>query len=530
MKDQENERKPWRKFVHPGCLPSDRKGIEAIALSEINSIGSFLAFYHKDRMDNEYFYDGALLKKIKDENLQILPSSYGRIQHVILAIPCKKRTRGDEECDLMYHNMFTEILVQFYQNIPELKVTIVTMDRAVVDSIEASLDEDDRLKSISRRRNKIQASIINENDVIARLEEVQKYFSGENGLKSFFKREEIEYLLLKDFKDVKEKEAITYFLEKAFSIWIQDPFVVLNNETETHLLEPLPNLLLRPEDSQIINGTILGKTSRPIVNHEILNKHFKFHGGNILAGKDFIIAGGDNMNDALPEPTQLETYRENIQKYFAPNIPLSNIHIISHRYSKIKIPNEVYKGISNSPDIDLHVDYIKGKWALDYHQPLYHLDLFISLAGKSGDNKNRLVIPYVMSYFAEAQSAVEYMNVYFQNIVDELRLKEFEIYRNPIALQAMEYKRSTRWYFTTYNNCIVQVNDEIQDDNRVWLPTFGGDYGEYQNWDYLTALDNANIDLWKRLGFNVHPLPNYHPIAYRKGGPHCMIKCLERIN
>jgi hypothetical protein len=111
----------------------------------------------------------------------------------------------------------------------------------------------------------------------------------------------------------------------------------------------------------------------------------------------------------------------------------------------------------------------------------------------------------------------------FDDIAAQLRRNRFKVIRNPLPLVVAEdpEKRERMWYFATYNNAIVEIQD---DRRRVWLPTYG--YGDFAD---LQLTDKENRRIWKEeLGFNVTMLTDFHPYAFGLGAAHCLKKYIVR--
>ena len=94
--------------------------------------------------------------------------------------------------------------------------------------------------------------------------------------------------------------------------------------------------------------------------------------------------------------------------------------------------------------------------------------------------------------------------------------------RNPLPLVYVDdaEARSRYWYFATANNALVEITD---DRRRVWLPAYG-----FGAWTDLSATDRANVEVWRKLGFEATLLADFHPFAENLGAVHCIKKYLSR--
>ena len=118
---------------------------------------------------------------------------------------------------------------------------------------------------------------------------------------------------------------------------------------------------------------------------------------------------------------------------------------------------------------------------------------------------------------------VHSMQNIFDNIAKNLNNIGFDVTRNPLPLVYMDdpQRRERIWYFATSNNALVQNSKD--NGKIVWLPTYG-----HGNWTELIATDNANVTIWKDLGYDVRTLSDFHPFAENLGAVHCIKKYLKR--
>ena len=184
-------------------------------------------------------------------------------------------------------------------------------------------------------------------------------------------------------------------------------------------------------------------------------------------------------------------------------------------------------------------------------QPLFHIDMFLTLAGRNAAGKYQILVgdpslgpaPPSTSYQSYTMQDV------FDRIAQHLTAQGYAVIRNPLPLTFQSktvpvaafnrpdapalfaiYNELTKaglaqvdlrsWYFATANNSLVQ-NDPA--DKRVWMPTYG--HGSYA---YLQASDQDNKAVWEALGYQVELLPSFHSLARGLGAVHCIQKYLAR--
>lgn len=158
-------------------------------------------------------------------------------------------------------------------------------------------------------------------------------------------------------------------------------------------------------------------------------------------------------------------------------------------------------------------------------QPLFHIDMFISLAGRGEDGRYRLVVgdPREAARIVGTALQPHAMAEIYDDIARQLVEQGFEVHRNPLPLVYAddEERRLRRWYFATSNNALVHRPKDGRP--TVFLPTYG--HGAFPE---LAATDAANEELWKGLGYDVVQLGDFHAFAVNLGAVHCIKKYLAR--
>ncbi|KYC37592.1 hypothetical protein WA1_39680 [Scytonema hofmannii PCC 7110] len=159
-------------------------------------------------------------------------------------------------------------------------------------------------------------------------------------------------------------------------------------------------------------------------------------------------------------------------------------------------------------------------------QPIFHIDMFISLAGRSPSGKYRLLVgsPTYADQILLGQEPVDHaLGEIFDDIANTLQDVGFEVIRNPMPLTYVDIPeiKVRTWYFATANNCLIEIDPNS--GNSVWLPTYG-----HGDWADLAPIDAENKRIWEELGFKVYELTDFHPFAQNLGSVHCIKKYLER--
>ena len=308
-----------------------------------------------------------------------------------------------------------------------------------------------------------------------------------------------------------------------FTVWAEDAYAAIRDvaggitsAASRYLVEPA---VFRRADDALIADEMARNTSLSQSQVKLY-----FQGGNILVGDDFWLLGMDyainslNLGYVVPQPSEGKLAA--IERAYGQALDHSRkLHVIG---SSVTVPHQqqVPIVINNEPWFEeVYVGNAQGTT-----QPLFHIDMFITLAGRSDDGKQIVVVgdPQAAADLLNTPLSRYAMQPIFNNIATKLTAAGFEVVRNPLPLvyQDEPARKIRRWYFATANNALVQTAEK---DRRVWLPTYG-----HGDWRELAATDRANADIWRHLGYSVHSLGDFHPFARNLGAVHCISKYLGR--
>jgi hypothetical protein len=306
-----------------------------------------------------------------------------------------------------------------------------------------------------------------------------------------------------------------------FSVWAEDGYVVVRDQPtgETFFVEPFA--FPRYGDSLIADfissGTGTGDTQAPLY----------FQGGNVLIGDDFFLIGADYP---------AETLRQYLGRVIVPNAGESGEAAVRRLYTEyldtarrlmyvgatIPVPAETIRDVTIDGQQWRELLYFGNRPGTS--QPLFHIDMFISLAGRGPAGKYRLLVgdPKRAADALGEPARPHAMQEVFDNIARRLGQLGFEVIRNPLPLAYMDdpAERLRTWYFATGNNALVEI---VPGSSTVWLPTYG-----HGDWAQLSAIDAANAGIWESLGFTVRMLGDFHAFAENLGAVHCIKKYLAR--
>ncbi|MFN2502650.1 MAG: hypothetical protein ABR540_00135 [Acidimicrobiales bacterium] len=310
----------------------------------------------------------------------------------------------------------------------------------------------------------------------------------------------------------------------AFSVWAEDGYVAVNdvgsNPQRTFLVEPFS--FPRFGDSMIAElvaeATDLQATQAPLY----------FQGGNVLVGDDFVLIGSDYLTNTL------ETWRDS-QPVVAGAGPLARQarDLFVRTFDRTRRLHFV--GVARPIAADLLADrrfhQDGAQWTEEVgpgagtQQPIFHIDMFLSLAGRNPDDGRYRVLVGSPPEAARilGQTVPDHaVPRAFDEVARQLTGLGFEVIRTPLPRVYVDdpRTRTRRWYFATSNNCLVEITDTSK---RVWLPTYG-----HGPWEALRATDDANRAIWEELGFEVTQLGDFHYFAQNLGALHCIKKYLAR--
>jgi hypothetical protein len=305
------------------------------------------------------------------------------------------------------------------------------------------------------------------------------------------------------------------------SIWAEDGYVVAKDgeSGRTYFVEPFsfPRYADGLIADFVTNFTDLRNTQTPLY----------FQGGNVLIGDDFLLIGADYPANTLEyirsgvlQPPAGTTPQEFVRTLYSDYLDKGRrLHYVGSR-----VPVQQQQSRQITVNGEQWTEIIAAGNRAGTVQPLFHIDMFITLIGRlSAPQPYRILVGDPSRAFSilGGQTPPHAMQRVFDDIAAQLELAGFEVIRNPLPLIYMddEARRERYWYFATSNNALVQNAPTKQ----VWLPTYG-----YGSWPELQATDQANTKVWTDLGFEVHALGDFHAFAENLGAVHCIKKYLER--
>ena len=310
--------------------------------------------------------------------------------------------------------------------------------------------------------------------------------------------------------------------ELKFSIWAEDAYCMAVDQatSETFFIE---SVAFDRYDDEYVADEVSNATNLKLSLADVY-----FQGGNVLIGDDYWLLGMDYPAKSFeygfitqgPSESKLDATRRVYGKLMDKHRVLFPIGTHLAVPQEAKIPQQI-EGET------WHHHVFRGNGS-GTSQPLFHIDMFITLLGrKSGKPLVMVGDPSMATKtlgdldfvkFAEQFS----MQSVFDNIADRLSQLDFTVIRNPLppAYFVDHANKEIKWYFATPNNALVQV---LNNEKQIWLPQYG--FGAFAE---LAATDKQTKDILENEGFTVHALSDFHPFAAGLGAVHCITKYIGR--
>ncbi len=310
-----------------------------------------------------------------------------------------------------------------------------------------------------------------------------------------------------------------------YTVWAEDPYVVIDDVAS----EPPRSFLVEPFTFPRAGDSIVAELVAEASELQSIQSPLFFQGGNILIADDRVLIGVDYLYETL------ETLARYHPVLGMPEDRAQAQEFVVELFRKTFDPERDFFFVGTRlrvSDVESRPVTIEGeRWTevlyagTGYHQPIFHIDMFVSLTGRSSSGRYRLLVgsPAEADRVLGRQPLPHAMSEVFDDVARGLEAQGFEVMRNPLPLTYVDdpEARQRFWYFATSNNCLVQIDDA--EGNHVWLPTYG-----HGAWSELAATDDANRRVWEELGFTVHQLADFNVFAQNLGSVHCIKKYLAR--
>lgn len=273
-----------------------------------------------------------------------------------------------------------------------------------------------------------------------------------------------------------------------YSLWIQDPLLLRQDGSAS-----VSDAFERYRDKDIALFLRIG-AGWPAAKASI-----QVDGGNVITHGHLVLVG----LDAEADSAALEA--------FDPSRKV--VRIGTAKPCSVETSRQTDRPLPGWTEV---LDYLSAEGT---HQPIFHIDHMIAPAGFVAGRPRFLVgcprmgaqiIGHPLWPHAQPNAFDEIAGALHANGAFVLRVPQ------PLAWVDRPERNLRRWFYLPVNNVLI-------DGGSVLLPGFAN-----EAWPELEALDNANVALWRDLGFDVVLIPEMMALAEAMGGPRCMVKVTAR--
>ncbi|MFN8394037.1 MAG: hypothetical protein U0176_05115 [Bacteroidia bacterium] len=298
-------------------------------------------------------------------------------------------------------------------------------------------------------------------------------------------------------------------LHREQGVFVQDPFIVMESgHGET--------LLLEPYRAYLEQNAFVAEQFADATGYALLPTRYLLEGGNILVGDDYALIGRNLL--------------ERNRRKFYPDMPREEAESIITNDLKRSFGLRYLFWIGTEEEVD---HPLREQWAgPEGLQPFYHIDLFLTLGGKSkaGDEIVLLAEIDTGSFDAaptpEQEAALSLLNGLLKQVRTQLMQysakhpgPRFEIVEIPMSGTIAGAAAEISFTPYSYNNAQVEWYHGI---SRIYLPSF----------PLRRTLEDKLRENLQGLGFSrvEYIVYDMEQFAKRRGGLHCLTKVLRRGN
>jgi hypothetical protein len=306
-----------------------------------------------------------------------------------------------------------------------------------------------------------------------------------------------------------------------FSVWAEDGYVVIADAGAGGA-----GAFVEPAAFPRYGDALVADQVSGPAGMSLYQAPLHLQGGNVLVGDDFFFVGIDYPlltfeegileapGQAAQDAVLRDVYRRflDAKRTFVPvgtSLPVPAAARREFRLGGATWVQELYAG--NEPGT---------------RQPIFHIDMFVSLAGRGADGRYRVVVgdPREAARLTGERLQAHAMAPVFDDIARGLAGRGYDVTRAPLPLVYADDvdARVRSWYFAT--SCNVLVHAPAGERPVVFIPTYA--HGPFE--DVLAATDRRNAEIWEGLGYDVVALADFHPFAANLGAAHCIKKYLAR--
>lgn len=303
--------------------------------------------------------------------------------------------------------------------------------------------------------------------------------------------------------------------DKDFTIWPQDPFLVLRGEGETgHLL--LSASFDRADDD------LMAATLAQELGLSFTRSDLAFEGGNVLADERWIFIGANTIRYNAMQQGKSDMA---IAAAFADALG-GQVLVIGSLPQPVPHIDMMLTPLGDGHLLvaDLHAGAAIAAAALA-NTPAEVAGFEDGLARRlapAAASDDTAETPALRGATARVVSAAPLLADYFDALSETLEARGYVVHRMPLLFDATDNEQDTdepyrgvlAYPVLTYNNVLLEERNGVA---RVYLPQYG-----------FPALDDAAREQWRALGYEVYAVGGYAMSALYGGALRCSAKVLKR--
>ena len=293
-----------------------------------------------------------------------------------------------------------------------------------------------------------------------------------------------------------------------YSIWAQDAYIALQDASHTSILSE--GVLFPRYDDMSIADDVAAQTSTAV-----LQSYLYFQGGNVLGGPEKTLIGRDYIWQ--------NTTRANLE---------TETKVID-AFEKLFGTEIVVLGGYDSGHYDWYDKGVLSGYGL---QPIFHLDMYVTPTGVTGESGKEIVLLGRPSKAREITGKWSEISAYdddrFNAFFDETEQQldqHFEVQHLPLMLTYGDLGGNADqhdFYNLSFNNVVLENYGTVR---NVVMTTYSQDAPAFKVDPAIRRdLEDAAEAIWAGLGFNVSRTDGMEDLAHGQGSVHCITKTMRR--
>ena len=321
----------------------------------------------------------------------------------------------------------------------------------------------------------------------------------------------------------------------AHSRWAEDPFLVIRRRDGEILFAE--SMFHKNAANQFVAEQIADA-----VGVNIKPTKLSFEGGNVRIGDDYALIGIDHLVSNMLR--------------FYPKLPVDQLFHEDHKEKRKKIESmfsdllgvRYIVWVGNTEKIEYETLSIpQNKQEGEQLQPIFHLDLYLTLGGKDEDGKEIVYLAEIepkyfdglkekhREDFQKLSDALDWHESFFNEYSTDNPGPVFKVIRIPLGGEIkpniFNPNLKSKVVFHSYNNSIVEWYHGVR---RVYVPQYGPDFTDmsFHKLDVgCPCIEHKVERAFKLGGLSVTMVPGYFKdFAPLNGSLNCMTKVISRTS